>query len=697
MDFQQLRTALKQLGVTPKEVNRASLYINYLYQARTYFNTTLAGTVQAGGLGPDYPFVKQAVQSPSLLQELADILDFFIASAVNADLKRAYAPLPNGLGHGGNGGWTYQQYFDNVILNANAQTYQQNVLDFMGRYPIADYALGHLYTNFKENIYLACQRIIADEDLLTNFYSDLYEEDFSILSLKKIKSTGSDFHKGGKQVLILTFTISHLVYYGVELGFAPSIEELKVVYKPNDLEADCLIIGDSAAVNKVINNFMTSSLVEIYNTRLAAYKQGNPGFTGEALPTYRILPRNYISVHQGGYPLPIRNAYGYIEYLDNDISGVGAQIFGYYPLGSSDYLIFKSDNEQAITRKFYRQEGALTALACTFSLLDLHIENLRVKRYEPYLIDLEVCLTSAIDSVQETVLIANRIGAINAFHVNFDPSKRKWIVTDRAGSASISWESQDEYFQNRLWRWLPNYQKQLVRVVNNDLLSGFADGMTVLKAEVTQVTSAFIAWFARLNDVLVRVLPYSTTDFTNIRNSIFIDVFNSPSRRNSQYAEQKDYVLLRQLTDEFYNYQVGDLPNYLVWQTALAGVDYDNLDIPVFYHRIGTQDIVNSSGAQVAIPANITIFANPNPPLPPPMPPTQQAVVNIGRATFFPNFPTSANVDAGQVQILGAVNTFNQRVATLRQTIQTGLGVNADLDPAEIVPVDKQEEFNGFN
>jgi hypothetical protein len=330
MNLQQLNARLRQLGVVPKDAFRASLYLDYLNNAQTYFNVTLAG-VAPNGLGNNYPFVRDALRSADLLQQLADILDFYVAPAVDADLIRAYTPLPNGLGHGGAQGWRYADYFNNVILDANNATYQANVLAFMQRYPTTQFALNHLSTNFQTNIFEACGRIIDDQQRLTTFYADLYEDNFTINKLKKIKSTGSDFHKGGKQVLILTFEVYHEMQSDAPpLPYYPTIEELKVVYKPSDLEADCLIIGNSAAVNRVIPNFMVASLVEIYNQRLQTLQSAGQVLTGVPLNTYRILPRNYLSP-AGVPPLPLRNAYGYLEYLNYDLSGTAVQIRGYYP------------------------------------------------------------------------------------------------------------------------------------------------------------------------------------------------------------------------------------------------------------------------------------------------------------------------------------------------------------------------------
>ncbi len=214
MNFAQLNQKLKNLGVQPKDVLRASLYIDYLERAQQFFHNTMAGAGQ-NGLGNNYQYVQKAVRSSNLLKELAEVLEFFVAPAVNADLKRL---RPRG--------WTYRYYFDNEILNLDDQKYQDNVKDFRANYPITAEALKQLATNFQNNILEACQRVIEDRALLTRFSTDLYRNSLVINSLDTIKSTGSDFHKGGKQVLILTFDITYTSHLQTKR------ETLKVVYKP---------------------------------------------------------------------------------------------------------------------------------------------------------------------------------------------------------------------------------------------------------------------------------------------------------------------------------------------------------------------------------------------------------------------------------------------------------------------------------
>jgi hypothetical protein len=690
MDLVQLQTRLRALGVRPKETYRASLYIDYLNLAEAYFKNVLSKSVQNGGLGDDYPFVANALTSANLLQELADLLDFFVAPAVDADLRRAYAPPP-GLGHGGPGGWTYQNYFTGVILNANDVTFGNNITAFRTRYPITAAAFEKLAANFERNIFQSCRRIIADKTLLTAFYRDLYEDEFSILSLQKIKSTGSDFHKGGKQVLILTFAIVHTVDYGPPIGPAPTREELKVVYKPSDLEVDCLILGDSAVVNRVLGppNFMAASLFEIYNQRLHTMKANDPAFTGEPLTTYRILPRNYISAYNAGGPvLPIRNAYGYIQYLDNDVSGTAAQVFGYYPFGASDYLIFKTQSKNEITKIFYRQEGALAAVCCSFSIEDMHVENVRVMKYAPYLIDLEISLTSIISDIFDTRLSGANGGITGVSIMGQD---YEWGVSNIPGSASIGRIDSLTYYQNRLWFAIEGRQKTPIAVSRQYLLQGFADGMSVL--QTCQQNGDFNVWFGRLNNVLVRYLAYGTSDFKRIRSKIFIDqLLERAPAPGAALADTQEAALRSFLTGEYDAFARAKdptaNPDFVTLTQTECGPDYLNLDIPVFYYRIGSTAIIDSRGADVPIPPEVVI----NRPGVNPVPPTRRArVTGVGgifnRATFFNNLPMQTNVQQGQVQILGD-GRFATRRNQLRATITQALGNNAGNSPTRLISDD---------
>ncbi|HEX8830279.1 MAG TPA: hypothetical protein VF705_03890, partial [Longimicrobium sp.] len=182
----------------------------------------------------------------------------------------------------------------------------------------------------------------------------------------------------------------------------------------------------------------------------------------------------------------------------------------------------------------------------------------------------------------------------------------------------------------------------------------------------------FDTWFTRLDRVLVRYVPFPTSTFRWIRNQVYLvlPVEDAGYERTAEAALQN--TLLGSLTDEYRSYQgmPTPQPDFIALQPAVVQADYLNLDIPVFYHRVGSTDIVDSSGARVPIPAAITVMigADPNA--------TEVKQLQLG-PHFFEAPPTAAVVQAGQLQPLGAPATLRQRIGNLRAGIPAALGVQA--------------------
>ena len=594
------------------------------------------------------------------MNDMAKMFDLFIGTAVDKALS---LNVPNNQ--------TYQQYFDTNILNNN---YPANLVAFRNTFVVSTGALQLLYNHFTGNIEQACRRLYADKARLDTFFDALTPYTIhAVQELTNIKSTGSDFHKGGTQVLILTLDVDVAGLF----DYNPVTDVKRLVYKPSDIEADCLLAGRSDVVNAVVPAFMKASLFEIYNTQLAAYKQAHPDFTGLPVPTYGILPRNYQSIVPGGPPLPVRAAYGYIEFLNNDLSGTSIQFNGYYPFAQSDYLIFKSQDAAAITRTFYRTEGAIAALACSFSIQDLHLENLRVKTYLPYLIDMEISLNKETDSIGATSLISSLglpTGGINGLFLNAQDFT--WVTpppTATGNQCYLNQHYETDYKENRLWRWEGVRNKQYVPIDQTALLTGFTDGMTVLRA--AQQNQAFNAWFNRLNNVVVRYIPYATADF---KNSFITPYYFNPNNASGQLFTMQTLVL-GQLEVDARNYHAPDLPNFYVLAGGQCLRDLNQLDIPIYYYRIGMQQIIDSIGAQVQITPSVPIN-NPNPP-----PDTTQLNVTYNLTTFFPNNPTTAVVDQQQVQALGDAR-YAARLLLLQTSITNSLQVE-DVSLHNALPV----------
>jgi hypothetical protein len=141
--------------------------------------------------------------------------------------------------------------------------------------------------------------------------------------------------------------------------------------------------------------------------------------------------------------------------------------------------------------------------------------------------------------------------------------------------------------------------------------------------------------------------------------------------------------MLQQITNYYNAYAAAPTPepNLLVWQNAQVQTDYDNLDIPVFYHRIGSLDILDSMGTPLLVqnPTIITVLNNATPPAP-----VAQAVAT-GRTTYFANVPTTTIVQQGQLQALTGAG-FTAQVQTFVGQIMTYLNVVAPPNPSVLVP-----------
>ncbi|MEU5013261.1 DUF4135 domain-containing protein [Streptomyces sp. NPDC021749] len=633
----QLQTQLKI-----ERQYRAALYVHHLHATQTFLTKTLADPPGRGLGSAAYPFVKPALAQGSLLNDLAGSLDEWICSAVNQEMAAT-------------GATTYEGWFDTDVF-AGTHTYKDNVTAFFNKYPLTRIALDRIAENFQRNLKKACQRIIDDRKAITELFSDKYPR-LTLDALREISSTGSDFHKGGQQVLILTFDTRSFS------GFALKTSTLKLVYKPADVEIDCLIMGDSAAVNRARASpdfppFMERSLVEIFNAEVRASRVAGL----EELPSYRILPRTTTS-GRGAPAGLVQDAYGYIEHLGYALTGMGWHFFNYYPLGASDYLIFPGQAKDPIVNKFYRQCGQLLALAVTFSLTDLHCENVRVTGYQPHLIDLEACLTRPCN-VAGTLLLDPENGGFKVERLQ--GHKRLWGVAS-GSPPHIGLCYPIKLFQNRLWEQHPNREAVPIHPA---LLAGLKNGMNTLRA--IQRDRGFKAWFKRCDNVLVRVLPVGTQTWKEARQEVYAPDGPRPAVLDSRV----NTVMRNKLTDVFAEYRRDrttdpDVDPYFVAMTApQAATDIKNFDIPVFYHRIGSMDLLDSMGEVVSVPFQVTVNNNQPPP------PTVQQSTNPRRLIYFAASPACVK----QVEALDDTNKFEARVEALMEEVTTMTGLTLPKD-----------------
>ncbi|MEO1378235.1 MAG: DUF4135 domain-containing protein, partial [Cyanobacteria bacterium J06635_10] len=306
--------------------HRYELYRNELTNS---FNTIIDFSQQANNAS-----LAGALQDRALFQELANLLDAFVVPGVESDLARTGPGRLNQPRQNDNlfewlkpnvhtsyppsaeqifqpiAGQNYMQ-LGPAHLNGNKvtsqqayQSYAQNYVNndvqgFFARNPLCQHAVQKIAENFTNNLQTFVTHLVNDWNDVNNcFFAG------NAQALQKIKTTGSDYHKGGKQVLILTFQVN---------GNGPN----KLVYKPSDIEVDCRLVGDIAAVRGYLPGnlqlTLTNSFAELINQFIP--NDNCP------LQTYKILPRypgSVLAPNPNDQSVRIRDSYGYIEYLKHE-------------------------------------------------------------------------------------------------------------------------------------------------------------------------------------------------------------------------------------------------------------------------------------------------------------------------------------------------------------------------------------------
>jgi hypothetical protein len=562
MNAKELGKILVALGVTPTENLRSAIFLRKLINAKKEFMIYAADPHKGSN---DMCPLRTALSSNNLLNELAKMLDLYLELSISVDNNEAESNEKYNI---------YSDYFDKKLFRGN---FKDNVDLFLTKHKLAAHALNMLTQNFINNIKQTCDRIIGDIDKINNLFNDVYPGG-KISELIEIKSTGSDFHKGGKQVLILSFKTTQ-------------IPKFKLVYKPGDIEIDCLLIGDSSVVNHLTPNFMELSLVEIINDRIDKELKLDPESSLVKLRTLHILPRNPTSNCEPGPSLPERaigDSYGYIEYIERD-----------------DPI---TNDKENIVKKFYRSMGQWAAIACIFSFTDLHAENVLVKEHEPVLIDMEVSLIKIVEHIFDTNLCID-VGGITG-QIRITQNSR--LKVDESGKYfEVDVEEKVET-QNRLYE---SYESG-AKVINVNwiyLLYGFQSGMNLLSKIISETN--FFRWMDRLNNVLVRFVPISTNEFGKTLRGHYRGAPTKNDQGEDLTTEGSMKDLLKIKWDYYlkiYNQDMKEAlkekektgidksrfinPRFIIWQDSIVGVDFRNMDIPVFYNRIGYADIIDSRG-----------------------------------------------------------------------------------------------------
>ena len=592
MDLQELLNRLQLMGLNRnnlEDVYVTSLYIDLLEDAYRYFTQPDYRDMSGNQclfdiLGDNYGRVNRALQNPQILIRLCRKLN--VEYAWQAVLNRALSTTsfrpqidPNLTGERRqqqlgtqfrefrNNRPEYEKFFLNSILD------DEIFPGIPGMYQRTFQALPIVQDNYKRSIGLCCQRVVND---WTNI-NQVFLPQRQMTAITEIQSTGSDTHKYGQEVLILKFACQ-------TANFTPATQRnVQIVYKPRDIEIDALICGNSDSLRDIgclTNNEFT--LFDHLNQQINIYNQQNNANI-QPLFTYRFLPIVYGSLPNSS----IENSYGYVEFLSHE---------------DEDFNTRLTDNQRVI-ENFYTSIGQLMAITSLFSMCDIHKENLRVHQYQPCLVDLENSLVNRCTNL-------NRIGFV----------KRNDISALRGLNS-----------ENRLY----NGQN----VIRPELYAGFIQNgfrcMSQIIYSSINPNNSLLQWFVRLQNVVSRQIPIGTGAFVYKKRLIYNyqncrePVDQIPIEIDQYFTREKDNAYNNWYTatnnvinpsidiDTFRAYSNGfktgywrthtcqiELPTFYVYNQNYIQDEYMSLDVPSYYHRISTQNLVNFNGnvIQVTIP-----------------------------------------------------------------------------------------------
>lgn len=631
-------------------LRRRKLYEAQLADAQTFFEK----------LAKKYPKMAAAVADPKLIAALEKILNMYVVFGVARDLARLLPsdvlfmsdenarPTIDEALRAAKGSYTfdrrvgigdaYDRYFAWYITAANVspagKPVQSGIDAFFARNAMVAHAVRTVTDHHQKNIELACKRVDSNWDDIDRAFF----EGKGMTSLKTIKTTGNDFHKDGKQVLILTFQLADKT-------------EGRIVYKPSGVEIDCRILGDSSVFRdsddpkgpKAVNPegyTQETSLTELINDALG--KRHGP-FAGKPLPTYRILPYARDS---------IKDTYGFMEFLTHepqvDITlakaegmraAVGAKVGELDPadVAGSDWIVDKPEDQQA----FFYRFGGLMAMALAVSLCDLHLQNLIVHAKAPYLIDLEEALKRPMTSVTHTYLVSAPSSPIGKDKGNYhDPTVVVTVDADKTSALKVRVTTEYHPATCVLYRYLgKNVAGAPAQVGLPDdlpadhdslgnraaLLQGLEDVFEALATD--ECNAAAKDWVVGLKGTIARFVPRATKAYAEQSRALFMGYADAsiPGAANDAYDQFKrehsdgknEYFFQKAVRATRETWRGKEKPKTIpqwapapewTWHPYFAAEhpdhawrDYLNCDIPSFYHFLGKPDLLNTNEQPVNV------------------------------------------------------------------------------------------------
>lgn len=622
---------LQRHNITHKIIVRCQhRYALYQQQLTDSFNTIIDLSQQ-----PNNANIAKALRDKKLFQELADLLDAFVVPGITSDLYRTGKGRLKGKPNDNLFEWLNPKYpvpsaeqifepasngeyrqlspsHSNPTKRTSEQAYQtyaqyyvaNDVKGFFARNPLCQHAVKKIADNFTSNIKTFATNIQKDwDDINKCFFGGKAQ------SLEKITTTGSDYHKGGKQVLILTFQLN-------------TNKTEKLVYKPSDIEVDCRLVGDIQAVEKYLPTGLkiTKSFAELVNE--FTIKDDCP------LQTYKILPRNpgsLLKTESNGI-IPIRNSYGYIEYLNHEperpetsfatdeqtleqVKKLSSQ-----EIKNSDWITEDPDD----ARKYWQTTGKLLAMLIVCGCTDIHGQNFRIHKKKPQVIDLEEAFKERHETIKDVFSNFETLDRVD------DPgTKEPAIYEDRTLKIELEYKQIKGFLLNQLVIRLPAITHKIAKRTDyiEPLIKGFIETLYALRKDDNN--QKIMKWLDEVKNMIVRHVTVATSQLANEMRAVFYQVKDNLPNNNQLFVNfgsitannQRGFFVGTFLTKEGqgyitrFNQEYSNiekdrlawkrLPRFAICHPEHNFHDFFNLDVPSYYHRLSDAHLLNSRGMQV--------------------------------------------------------------------------------------------------
>jgi len=233
------------------------------------------------------------------------------------------------------------------------------------------------------------------------------------------------------------------------------------------------------------------------------------------------------------------------------------------------------------------------------------MENLIIHQHLPYLIDLETALIRPVTEVNDTSLLWQPINGGATVGLLRD---EQVVYVSKADFKQIAMLELYHPEKNRLWRSLGKIIE--MQKYMHFMLEGFERTCTLLGKLAS--SESIQHWFARLEKgAIVRFIPAGSDVLAGILKKTFST--EQPLQLIEILAREE---IGRQLKFAYSDWEAARKSKEITWQSfplflciqdAYMLEDIANCDVPVFYHQLNTNDVLDSHGQKISTGGTITI------------------------------------------------------------------------------------------